>query len=245
MRANAATSVGSAAISRQRRVPVLRRVGDASGTGRTCPGPRRDACSASIGWPSAGRHLIRSLSRNWMARRCAQVVVEVGELLLRRQVALDAAARQSPRSCSPWPAPRRGCRGTPARAFLPSMKLTADFAAGTSSRPGLYSASVLMDGLGGVAAVGRAYWKCIGGSGSGQWAVSSRHSCGDASASRLCRCSLPTVPTAHFFGVILMLRNATGPWSPWNISGPVAASLPVSPPGVGSSSRRSRGAPRR
>src|SRR5438093_343658 len=30
-----------------------------------------------------------------------------------------------------------------------------------------------------------------------------------------------------------ILRKATGPWSPWNISGPVAASLPVMPEGVG------------
>src|SRR5581483_11271890 len=36
----------------------------------------------------------------------------------------------------------------------------------------------------------------------------------------------------HFLGVILMFRSATGPWSPWIISGPVAASLPVRPPGV-------------
>jgi len=29
-----------------------------------------------------------------------------------------------------------------------------------------------------------------------------------------------------------MFRKATGPWSPWNMSGPVGTSLPVSPPGV-------------
>src|SRR5262249_10248691 len=34
-------------------------------------------------------------------------------------------------------------------------------------------------------------------------------------------------------GVTRMLRKATGPWSPWNISGPVAASLLVRPLGVG------------
>jgi len=30
-----------------------------------------------------------------------------------------------------------------------------------------------------------------------------------------------------------MFLNATGPWSPWNINGPTAASLPVTPLGVG------------
>ena len=33
-------------------------------------------------------------------------------------------------------------------------------------------------------------------------------------------------------GLILMLRKATGPWFPWNISGPAGTSLPVRPPGV-------------
>ncbi len=33
-------------------------------------------------------------------------------------------------------------------------------------------------------------------------------------------------------GVTIILRYATGPWFPWNISGPVGASVPVTPPGV-------------
>src|SRR5262245_4175742 len=36
-----------------------------------------------------------------------------------------------------------------------------------------------------------------------------------------------------YFLVTLMFRSATCPWSPWNMSGPSAISLPVSPPGVG------------
>ncbi len=35
----------------------------------------------------------------------------------------------------------------------------------------------------------------------------------------------------YFSGLIVMLRNATGPWLPWNISGPTGFSLPLTPPG--------------
>src|SRR4051812_35155519 len=37
----------------------------------------------------------------------------------------------------------------------------------------------------------------------------------------------PPRPYSYFRGVTRMARKATGPWSPWNSSGPAGRSLPV------------------
>ena len=100
------------------------------------------ACRASIGWPVSGRHLMRSMSlylmrrwwRSWSSKSASSRCVGRSPLSSSQAVSSKQLSRASVSTAMPRYS---------SRARLPSMKLTADSATGTSARPGRNSISLM------------------------------------------------------------------------------------------------------